>query len=272
MLVHCEMLDHSFDLPDRPERIVCLTSGTTEALFAIGCGDRIVGVSSYCDRYVDDLDRPVIGDYLKLDQALLDEARPDLILVIGGIQHSLGRTLARQGLPVYCLPLPSSFHGILENIVTVAALVDEMTAGRQLCSTMTDRAAVLRRAALPSRARVYVELWFGRHVRTIGGRTFISDLVEIAGGDPIFGGSRSAYLKVHLDDVAQKKPEIMVGFSEPEYPVDFQDLLEHRGWDSDFAPSLILSDVTKGRNVIHDGPSVLDTAAWLQAELLRLDK
>lgn len=265
--VHCELLDHHFRMPEHPERVVCLTSGVTEALFAMGCGDRVVGVSAYCARYVPDLKCPVAGDYLHVDEALLAELQPDLVLITTGAQRPLGLKLARQGLPVYAVPLPNSCYGILENIVTAAALLNRVTAGRRLCDEMARRAAALRMTAPERRPAVYAELWFGRHARTIGGRTFIHDLIEIAGGDPIHADSGSAYRELALADVANHTPDVMIGFAEPEYPVDFRGLLAQRGWDRTFAPVLIQSTVARGRNVIHDGPSLLETAAWLQGEL-----
>ena len=265
--VHCELLDHHFEMPEHPERVVCLTSGITEALFAMGCGDRVVGVSAYCARYVPDLKCPVAGDYLRVDEALLAELQPDLVLVTTGAQRPLGLKLARQGLPVYAAPLPNSFYGILENIVTASALLNQVTAGRRLCDEMARGAAARRAAAPERRPAVYAELWFGRHARTIGGRTFIHDLIAIAGGDSILAATRAGYLELSLAEVAHRAPDVMIGFAEPEQPVDFRSLIVQRGWDRTFAPALIQSTVARGRNVIHDGPSLLETAAWLQGEL-----
>jgi ABC-type Fe3+-hydroxamate transport system substrate-binding protein len=269
MEVHSELLEHRFELPERPDRVVCLTSGTTEALFSMGLGHRVVGVSSFCARYVPELDQPVVGDYMRVDEPLMARARPDLILVTTGVQRALGQKLASRGLPVYALPLPSSFHGVLENIVTTAALMGEVSPGRRLCDALARRAAELRAQAATRRPRVYVELWFGKHARSIGGRSFIHDIVEIAGGDPLFSDSPQSYLELPLDEVAEERPDVIIGFSEPVYPVDFDALIAQRGWDA-FAPRLVLSSVEKGRNMIHDGPSMIDTAAWLQAELRRV--
>jgi ABC-type Fe3+-hydroxamate transport system substrate-binding protein len=267
MKIHCELLDYRFDLPARPERIVCLTSGITEALFAMGCGERVGGVSTYCARYVPDLKTPVAGDYLKVDPQVLKELRPDLLLVTTGVQRTLGLKLAREGLPVYALPLPNSYHGIQENILAVAALLDAMPAGRRLIEQMESRAAGLRRRAPSPRPRVYIELWFGKHLRTAGGRTFIHDIVELAGGEPLLGAAREGYLEPNFEAIAQLRPDVVLGFSEPEFPVDFRELFRQRGWDRSFSPKLIESTVERGRNIIHDGPSLLETAEWLAKEL-----
>jgi len=270
MEIHSELLDHRFQLPARCERVVCLTSGTTEALFEMGCGDCVVGVSEYCPRYVPDLDRPIVGDYLRVDENVLTDLQPDLILIAGGIQRSLGLKFARKGLPVYALPLPNSMYGILENILTTAALLDRLACGRQLVDKMKRYMADLERTAPPTRPRVYAELWLGKHLRTIGGTSFIHDTIALAGGSPIFQNTRDAYIKPCLDEVAQHRPEVFLGFSEPEYPVDFPGLLKERGWDRSFKPALIESNVQRGQNIIHDGFSMLETASWLQKELQKL--
>jgi ABC-type Fe3+-hydroxamate transport system substrate-binding protein len=121
----------------------------------------------------------------------------------------------------------------------------------------------MRKRAPTPRPRVYAELWFGKHLRTAGGRTFIHDIVELAGGEPLFGMTREGYLEPDVEEVARLKPEIVLGFSEPDVPVNFPELLHQRGWDRAFAPRLIESTVDRGRNIIHDGPSMLETAEWL---------
>jgi iron complex transport system substrate-binding protein len=267
MKVHCESLDHRFELEKPPKRVVSLTSGTTEALFAMGCGDRVAGVSTYCSRYIRDLRTPVAGDYLKIDEAKFATIAPDLILVTTGVQRTLGLQLAQRGLPVYALPLASSFHGILENIVTVAGLLDSMCQGRQLVERLMSEAVDLRRGMVDRRPRVYVELWFGKHMRSIGGRSHIHDLVSMAGGDPILADSPQGYLEPDLEQVVAQQPEILLFFSEPEFPIDVQELMHERGWDKQLKVPYIESTVERGRNLIHDGPSLLETARWLHSQL-----
>ena len=267
MKVHCESLDHRFQLVGPPERVVSLTSGTTEALFAMGCGKRVAGVSSYCSRYVQDLRAPVAGDYLRIDEEQLASIRPDLILVTTGVQRTLGLQLAQRKLPVYALPLANSFHGTLENIVTVAGLLNETPRGHQLVERLAAEAVDLRRGMSGRRPRVYVELWFGKHMRSFGGRTHINDLVTLAGGDPIVADSPEGYLVPDFTQVVARSPEIFIFFSEPEHPIDVDALLHERGWDTQLAVRYIESSVQRGQNVIHDGPSILETATWLQREL-----
>ncbi|MBT8365465.1 MAG: ABC transporter substrate-binding protein [Deltaproteobacteria bacterium] len=264
MKIHCESIDYKFELPKHPQRVISLVSAATETLFAMGCGDRVVGVSCYCARYVPDLKVPVVGDYLKIDENLFAELAPDLILITTGLQRNLGLELAKKGLPVYALPLPNSFYGLLENTVTMGALMNEMQEGRRLCHQMKTEAAKISNRNVGPRPSVYVELWFGRHMRTIGGLTYIDDLVTIAGGDPIFAERREGYFIPDLAEVESLRPDLFLLFSELEYPVVSKELMSERGWDRSLKLKIVASTVTRGQNLIQEGPSFLETAAWLQ--------
>ncbi len=264
MLVSCESLNHSFEIPDRLERVVSLTSGATEAIFAMDRGDCVAGVSEYCSRYVPNLSAPVVGDYLCVDDGQLARVQPDLVLVTTGVQRKLGMRLAEQGLPVYALPVPGSFHGILENSLTLAALLNALPSGQALVQRLATKVAELRASAPESPPRIYVELWFGRHMRTIGGRSFIHDTVRLAGTEPLFRDRREAYFVPDFEEVSRLRPDLLLFFSEPEYPIDTLAILEERGWADTLNVPIIESTIECGRNVIHDGPSCIETSFWLK--------
>jgi iron complex transport system substrate-binding protein len=96
------------------------------------------------------------------------------------------------------------------------------------------------------------------------GFTYIHDLVTIAGGDPIFAGKRWGYFIPDLAEVERLRPDVFLLFSESEYPISPRDLLSERGWDLSLKPKIVESTVARGRNLIQEGPSLLETAAWLQ--------
>jgi len=266
--VHCPILGRTLALPERPQRIVSLLSGLTEGLYAFGAGERVAGVTRYCGRYVSGLTAPVVGDYLRIDEELLRRINPDLVLATDGVQLGVARRLAAAGFPVYVLPLPNSFGGLLDNLRLTGALCGEMMAALELTRRMAQVAAELRVASPRRRPRVYVELWFGRHLRTIGGLTFIHDLVEMAGGTPLFADHAQAYFKPDLTAVAAAQPEVVLIFSEADdHPVDAGQLCAARGWTGAWDFRLIEAGIQRGRNLIHDGPSLIETAQWLQGRL-----
>lgn len=265
--VPCELLGARVDVPDRPQRIVSLVSGVTEALFAIGAGDRVVGVSSYCARYVDISRTEVVGDYLRVNEARLRELQPDLVLLTSGVQLGVARRLHKAGFPVMVLPMPVTFEAIVDNVRQAAALAGETAAGQVLAQRMADDAALLRATARARvrRPRLFVDLWFGRHERTTGGLSFVHDLVELAGAENVFGARGDGYCEVDAADVRAAKPETVLIFTEEDdHPVDVPALVRQRGWEH---IPVIVSDIARGRIVIHDGSSFLESARWLAREL-----
>ncbi len=265
MRVFCETLGVHVELPERPHRIVCLASSLTETLFEMGCGHRVAGISAYCSRYIPAGDLPVVGDYLRVDKALLQQVQPDLIILTTGIQRNLGIRLAQEGYPAYALPLPTSLSGVMENLNVLGGLVNEVESARRLRQRWEQQFGTLYLSAPMRRPRVYIELWFGRHMRTVGALSFVHDLVEASGGDNIFGRDRRAYFVPDPEQVASLRPDVLVFHTEPDYPVDVPKLIEERGWHRwNPAPYVVVGTVDKGQNIIHEGPSMMETATWLQ--------
>ena len=266
MQIFNDALGTAVDIPETPRRIVSLVSSATEAVFAMGSGHRVVGVSCYCHRYVESLTAPIAGDYLKVDWNLLDQLAPDLVLVTTGLQRQLGLKLLKRRYPAYALPLPLSLCGILENIILLGGLLNDTRAARHLRRKWEAHFFKLRQAQPSPSPWVYIELWFGKYQRTIGGLSFISDLIASVGGKPLFRENPRSYFVPDLTEVAKRQPDIVIFFSEPEFPVDGQTLMLERGWDRWPQPSFVIeSTITKGRNVIHDGISLMETASWLSA-------
>jgi ABC-type Fe3+-hydroxamate transport system substrate-binding protein len=253
---------------ERPaECVVSLVSSATETLFALGAGDVVAGVTPWCPRYVPGLAAPIVAEYVTGDPAQIAATGPDLVLATDGVQLPLARRLAASGLPVFVLPVPRSRAGILENTVALGGLVGRLAEARALCDRLEGECAALVASAPTPRPRAYAELWFGRHVRRPGGLSFVHDILWLAGLDPVHGGRADAYEPPDLEEVARLAPEWVVVFSEPEHPVDARALVAERGWDRAFAPRLAVSTVERGRNLIHDGPSFVETARWLRGEI-----
>lgn len=264
--VYCDSLGTFVELPVKPRRIVSLASGLTEALVHMGYSDSIAAISSWCPNFVPNLQVPIVGDYLSVDERQLRAVQPDLFLITTGVQRGLARKLLKQGIPVYALPLPNSLHGILENVMALGALVDDMSAARALTHKWNRIFLDLKTNGPISKPRIYTELWFGKHARMTGGLTFVHDLIETAGGENIFGHIRNGYLILDLDEVKRINPDIFLIYSEPQYPIDPAALQAERGWDF----PIIQADIQPNHNLIHDGPSMMDTAQWLSNSIQKI--
>lgn len=266
--ITCDLTGSSFELTGSPRRIVSLMSASTETLVRLGLGNRIVGMSKYCSRYVPADLAPVVSEYLRADVEAVKALNPDIVLVTGGLQADFGRQLVKAGLPVYALALPDSAYAILDNTVRLGALMGVPVAGRELADELSLRMHALRASAPMVRPRVYAELWFGRHMRTIGSRSFIRDTLELAGADTLFAGDARGYFKPDLDAVASMRPEVVLLFSEEDdHPQDAEVLLRERGWAGRWPFRVITAGIACGKNPIHDGPTFIETAYWLRRRL-----
>ena len=197
-----------------PERIVCLTEETTETLYLLGEERRIVGISGYTVRPPRArLDKPRVSAFLsaKIDRIL--ELKPDLVLGFSDLQADIARDLARAGLNIMVFN-QRSVSEILSMVQMLASLVGAPDKGAVLVERLETGLREVREAAkgFASRPRVYFEEW---DEPMISGIRWVSELIEIAGGEDIFpelSCSQAASGRVVSDPslVIQRQPDVMV--------------------------------------------------------------
>src|SRR6185312_13633913 len=84
-----------------PCRIVCLTEETTETLYLLGEGDRVVGVSGYTVRPPEARQKPKVSAFINARFDKIEALKPDLILAFSDLQADIVRELIRRGYPVF---------------------------------------------------------------------------------------------------------------------------------------------------------------------------
>ena len=164
-----------------PSRIICLTEETTETLYLLGEGDRVVGVSGYTVRPPEARKKPRVSAFINANFNKIEALRPDLIFAFSDLQAESPPS-GPSGLSVFTFN-QRSVDEILQTILVVGgivgraeraqALVDQLRLGHQ-----DDSRGVGGR---PRRPRVHVEEWDDP---LITGIRWVDDLVEIAGGAP----------------------------------------------------------------------------------------
>jgi iron complex transport system substrate-binding protein len=215
-----------------PQRIVCLTEETTETLYLLGEGDRVVGVSGYTVRPPEARRKPRVSAYISARYEKIEALQPDLILAFSDLQANIASELARRGYPVVVFN-QRSVAEILQMIRMLGALVGcgdraDALAGRLELELDSIRAASAR---LPHRPRVFFEEWDDP---IISGIRWVEELVEIAGGDPVFPELRHAKLGkqriVTADDVARRAPDVIIA-SWCGKAVKPERITSRRGWE-----------------------------------------
>jgi len=194
-----------------PSRIVCLTEETTETLYLLGQGDRVVGVSGYTVRPPEARQKPKVSAFIHAKFDKIEALKPDLVLAFSDLQADLVAELARRGMTVVVFN-QRSVAEILQMIRMVGGLVGCQREAEELADRLAADLDAIRRAAarLPARLRVFFEEWDDP---LISGIRWVEELVEIAGGAPIFPELRHAALAkdrvVDPAEVARRDPQVI---------------------------------------------------------------
>jgi len=189
-------------------RVVSLTPALTEILFALDLGDRVVGVTDYCDTPPEARTRPKVGGYVNPSVEAVLALRPDLVVVSPGPgNRDAVQAMSRAGLKIAVIPaetLDETFHAI----EAVGDAAGEPTRGRALVERLRARIdAVGRRVAGRPRIRVLFSVQVDPIIAA-GRGTLPSQLVEAAGGINVVEAER--YPKLGVESVVQLAPEVVL--------------------------------------------------------------
>ena len=198
-----------------PRRIVCLSTETVEVLYALGEQDRIVGISGYTVSPPQARkDKPKVFAFSTGDLDRILAVEPDLVLCFCDLQADIARDLVKAGIAVHVFN-QRSVEDILAMIETVGRLVGAEPRAQALVGELEQLIEATRAAAarLPRRPRVYFEEW---DEPMISGIRWVSELVEIAGGEDCFPELSSQSLagnRIIADpmEVVRRQPDIIIG-------------------------------------------------------------
>jgi iron complex transport system substrate-binding protein len=246
-------------MPDAyPSRIVCLTEETTETLYLLGEGDRVVGISGYTVRPPEARAKPKVSAFVSARFDKIEALRPDLILAFSDLQADIAAELIRRGHTVVTFN-QRSVAEIFQMILMVGALVGRGDRAKVLVDELSAGLDEIRGAAakMPRRPRVFFEEW---DAPLISGICWVDELIEIAGGQPIFPELRSASLAknriVDPSEVVTRDPEVIVA-SWCGKGVKKKSIAERQGWDAVSAVKADRIHEIKSTFILQPGPASL---------------
>lgn len=195
-----------------PSRIVCLTEETTETLYLLGEGDRVVGVSGYTMRPPEARSKPRVSAFINARFEAIMALRPDLVLGFSDLQADIAAELIRRGMPVMVFN-QRSVAEILQMIRLLGSMIGRAEEADRLAWQMEFDLDRIRESAsrFSRRPLVYFEEWDDP---LISGIQWVEELVEIAGGESIFPALRHAKLAreriVDPCEVVRRNPEVIL--------------------------------------------------------------
>jgi iron complex transport system substrate-binding protein len=261
-----------------PTRIVSTSPSITETLFALGLGDRVVGVSQYC-RFPPEVQKlPKIGTFLQPDPERIVALRPDLVFV-HRVAGDLAKRLSAMNVRAVAVD-EGTMASVFDAIRQIAEAAGVTTRGEALVADIQLRLQRIA-SAVPAGPRPSVLFVIGRRPGALadlvaaGPHTYLDALIGIAGGRNVLGTDRlPEYPRISMETVLRLDPDVIVD------TVDMGDTVaerlarqtvNERLWGA--YPSLravqskrVYAETTDA--LVVPGPRIVEAAEWI-AQLIR---
>ncbi len=193
--------------------VISMSPNITETLFALGQGDRIIAVTAYCDYPPEVESLPDVGGYIDPNLEKITMLDPELLILPG--KHEKVAALAKQnGFPVLHAHMDSlaTIHDGITRIGEAMECPDEATALWNQIQSELDAI----RAAVEGQPRPKVLLINTRsnhdlnNLFTVGSKSFLSEMLDVAGGDNLFGDEAVDYFEASKESVVVRAPDIII--------------------------------------------------------------
>lgn len=191
-------------------RIIALSPGATELLFAAGAGEQTVGAVSFSDYPPAAKKLPRVGSYKRLDLEAVLALKPDLIVAwqSGNPMEQVER-LQAMGVPVYHSE-PSRFEDISTTLERLAVLAGTEAVGQGAADALRSGMDSLRqRYAEAAPVTVFYQVW-EEPLMTVNNDHLISEVIQICGGVNVFGELTSLAPRISREAVLAKDPEAII--------------------------------------------------------------
>lgn len=239
-----------------PKRIVSLAPSNTEILFALGLGDSIVGVTTYCDYPEEAKTKPKIGGTATVNLELVVAAAPDLILGTNTHAKKIVPELESKGLTAVVLD-PGKMDDVLAAMMLVGQLTGRTKEAEAVVGQM--KAGIMELEGRVANARTSPRVFWEvtRELVTPAPSSFIGDMITRAGGSNIVKETSVKWPRISQEVVIASDPEVIIIGDHTEQ-VTPEEIAGRPGWK-------VLSAVKTGRMVAVNpdlvnraGPRVVD--------------
>ncbi|HEX7024930.1 MAG TPA: helical backbone metal receptor [Gemmatimonadales bacterium] len=198
-----------------PARVVSLIPATTELVFALGAGDRLVGRTTWCDYPAEAARVPDLGNGIAPNIEAVVAARPDLVLLY---KSGANRAAAEQlrGFGIATLELATDRMEDFERITRLVGRALGRAAPAESLLARIDRDLAAASRPPVSRPSVFILAW-DRPAMTLGRGSFLSEIVKDAGARNAFDDIAASSAPVSIEAVAARDPDfiLVTGTGEP---------------------------------------------------------
>ena len=211
-------LDREILVPTKVTRVVSTAPSVTEMLFAAGGGDRLVGVTTFCNYPEQARSIAKIGDTMNPNMESIVALKPDVVFVSTASQlEAFTKTLEQNGIAVYVMD-PINVSGVVRNLRELGTIFDTVEPTEKLAWSLLAREvkiglrqdrhetdAEFERRAVPVFVQISKEPLF-----TVGKTSFVNNLIHGAGGKLLTDNIETAYPRLSKETALALRPEVII--------------------------------------------------------------
>jgi iron complex transport system substrate-binding protein len=207
-------LGRKIRLPAKIDRVISLAPSLTESIFAVGAGEKLVGVTSFCNYPEEAKKLPKIGDTMKPNLETIVALKPQLVLLSTDSQlESFLRQMEAQNIPAFVTGA-KDFDDVLRILKLVGDLLDRPDEAEKLVQNLQSRVADIEAKVKNENhsdkpVRVFVQISH-EPLYTIGKTSFLTDLVGRAGGESVTSGVETAYPNISRETALAAEPDAII--------------------------------------------------------------
>ncbi|MDM8534796.1 ABC transporter substrate-binding protein [Clostridiaceae bacterium HSG29] len=195
---------------NEPMTIVSVAPSVTETIFAIGAGDKLVGRTDYCDYPSQVSEIESVGSLREINIEKIAEINPDVVLASTHFKKEALDKLTELNIKVAVIISQENFEGVYKNIEDIGKIVNKNEEANNLVAEMKSKVNYVKDSIKDiDKKPVYYVVGFGEYGDfTATGDTFISELLEMAGGDNI--AKDATGWKYSIEKLVEQDPEILI--------------------------------------------------------------
>ncbi|MBU7318579.1 ABC transporter substrate-binding protein [Paenibacillus oleatilyticus] len=217
-----------------PERIASTSPSETEALFALGLGDKVVGVSDFCDYPAEAKAKPKMGSIVKPNEEALIGANADLVMTGVSMKTQVVDKLRELKINMFKVE-PKTLDDVMNNLLMMGQIFDRQEQAQKLVDSMkADRQKVVdavKDLKPEQKKKVFIEFSPGW---TVGKGEFIDELITLSGGINV-AGSEKGYVRISEEKIIADNPQVIIypnGIIDDKSKKPMDQLIRERsGWD-----------------------------------------
>lgn len=224
----------SFTFKEAPKKIVSVSPAETEALFAIGLGDEIVGVSDYDDYPEAAKSKPKMGGIMKPNEEAMIAAQPDVVFTGISMSEEAVKKLRELQIPIFKTD-PKTVDDVMKNIETYGQITDHQAEAQKVVDQMKEErdkvVEAVKSLSADQKKKVYIEFSPGW---TAGKGTFMDELITLAGGINVAADLEN-FSEISEERVIKDNPDVILytkSFVDEKTKKSLGDIIKGRsGWD-----------------------------------------